>query len=101
MKAAAVNPLDLLILTASIKLIENYSMPVTLGYDAAARKQGKEYRFLFVHSDGAQLQKITKIVERNHIIPAIDSHVFSLSQANDALRLVAKGAVNGKVIIKL
>lgn len=27
-------------------------------YDKAARKQGKEYRFMFVRSDGAQLQKI-------------------------------------------
>lgn len=29
-------------------------------YDTAARKQGKEYRFLFVHADGAQLKKSPK-----------------------------------------
>lgn len=70
-------------------------------YDKEARKQGKEYRFLFVRSDGAQLQKITKIVEKQHIIPAIDSRIFSLTQVGDALQLVAKGALNGKVIIQL
>lgn len=33
-------------------------------YDKAAEKQGKEYRFLFVRANGAQLQKITEIVEQ-------------------------------------
>lgn len=70
-------------------------------YDKAAKKQGKEYRFVFVRSDGAQLRKIAEIVERQQIKPAVDSRVFTLDQANDALRLVAKGSLNGKVIIQL
>ena len=70
-------------------------------YDKAAGKQGKEYRFLFVHSDGAQLQKITEMVEQQQIRPAIDPRIFSLSQANEALQLVAKGPINGKVILQL
>lgn len=70
-------------------------------YDKAAKKQGKEYRFVFVRSDGAQLRKIAEIVEQQQIKPAVDSRVFTLDQANDALRLVAKGPLNGKVIIQL
>ncbi len=70
-------------------------------YDKAAKMQGKEYRFLFVRSDGAQLQKITEIVEKNQIVPAIDPHAFTLEQVNDALRLVAQGKINGKVIIQM
>ena len=70
-------------------------------YDKAAKKQGKEYRFVFVRSDGAQLRKITEIVEQQQIKPAVDPRVFALDQANDALRLVAKGPLNGKVIIQL
>ena len=70
-------------------------------YDKAAQKQGKEYRFLFVRSDGAQLQKITEIVKQQKIQPAVDSRVFSLEQANEALRLVAKGPLNGKVILQM
>lgn len=70
-------------------------------YDKAAKKQGKEYRFVFVRSDGAQLRKIAEIVEQQQIKPAVDPRVFALDQANDALRLVAKGPLNGKVIIQL
>lgn len=70
-------------------------------YDKAAQKQGKEYRFLFVRSDGVQLQKITEIVEQQKIQPVVDSRVFSLEQANEALRLVAKGPLNGKVILQI
>lgn len=70
-------------------------------YDKAAQNQGKEYRFLFVRSDGAQLQKITEIVEQQKIQPAVDSRVFSLEQANEALRLVAKGPLNGKVMLQM
>lgn len=70
-------------------------------YDKAARRQGKEYRFLFVRADGAQLQKITEIVERQQIMPAVDTRLFSLAQADEALQLVAKGPLNGKVILPM
>ena len=70
-------------------------------YDKAARKQGKEYRFLFVRSDGEQLRTITEIVEKEQSNPAVDSRMFSLEQADEALRLVSEGALNGKVIIRL
>lgn len=74
---------------------------VGMKYDKAAKKQGKEYRFLFVRSDGEQLQKITQMVEKHRIMPAIDSRLFSLAQANEALHLVAEQSLNGKVIIQL
>ena len=70
-------------------------------YDRAARKQGKAYRFLFVREDGAQLRTITEIVERRHITPRVDPHPFTLETARDALRLVAEGHPNGKVIVQI
>lgn len=70
-------------------------------YDKAAQKQGKEYRFVFVRSDGAQLRKITEIVEQQQIKPAVDSRRFSLEQAEEALQLVAKGPLHGKVVLQL
>lgn len=70
-------------------------------YDKAAGKQGKEYRFLFVRSNGAQLNKITEIVEQQQIRPAIDSRIFSLPEINEALQLVSEGPINGKVIIQM
>lgn len=70
-------------------------------YDLSARRQDKEYRFVFVHADGAQLRRITEIVEHNHIVPAVDPHTFSLEEINDAMRLVAVGPINGKVIVRM
>lgn len=70
-------------------------------YDSAAAKQGKEYRFMFVRSDGKQLKRITEIVEKYKIMPDIDSRIFSLSQVDEAIRLVANGKLNGKVVIKM
>ena len=70
-------------------------------YDSAARKQGKEYRFMFVRSSGDQLKQITEIVEKYHIMPDIESRTFSLSQVNEALELMANGKLNGKIIIKM
>lgn len=70
-------------------------------YDKLAQKEGKEYRFIFVRSDGDQLKRVTKIIEDNNIVPEIDSHIFTLDQANDALKLVDNGHINGKVLLRL
>lgn len=70
-------------------------------FDKAAQKEGKEYRFLFVRADGNQLQKVTEIVEKKHIMPDVDTHIFSLSQTNEAIRLVMQGKLDGKVVIRL
>lgn len=70
-------------------------------FDSAARKQGKEYLFLFVRSNGEQLERVTAIVEKYNIRPDIDSRIFSLSQVNEALMLIANGKLNGKVIIRM
>lgn len=56
---------------------------------------------MFVRSDGEQLKKITQIVEKNNIIPQVDNHIFSIEQVNEALKLVANGHTNGKVVIKM
>lgn len=70
-------------------------------YDKEAQKQGKEYRFVFVRSDGEQLRKITEIVEQQQVKPAVDPRIFSLEQAEEALRLVANGQLHGKVVLRL
>lgn len=70
-------------------------------FDSAARKQGKEYCFMFVRSSGDQLKRVTEIVEKYHIMPDIESRTFSLSQVNEALELMANGKLNGKIIIKM
>lgn len=69
-------------------------------YDKLVRKEEKEYRFIFVRADGEQLKEITRIVEENNIVPTIDSRIFTIEEANEALQLVASGKTNGKVIIQ-
>ena len=71
-----------------------------LKYDMMARNQGKEYRFLFVRADGMQLEKITRMVGTEKIVPQIDSRKFDLMQINDAVRLVHEGHTSGKVMIR-
>lgn len=71
-----------------------------LKYDMMARHQGKDYRFLFVRADGIQLEKITRMVETEKIVPQIDSRKFDLLQINEAVRLVHEGHTSGKVIIR-
>lgn len=70
-------------------------------YDRAARRQGKAYRFLFVRADGRQLEEITRLVEEKGIVPRIDPPGFDLSRINDAMKLVAEGHPNGKVIVSV
>nr|WP_153733398.1 NADP-dependent oxidoreductase [Sporosarcina obsidiansis] len=69
-------------------------------FDKKAKKKGVQYRFIFVRADGKQLEKITKIIEENNIIPAIDPTNFTIEDINDALNLVANGHTKGKVVIK-
>ena len=45
-------------------------------------------------------KEITRIVEENNIVPSIDSRIFTIEEAGEALKLVASGHTNGKVIIK-
>lgn len=69
-------------------------------YDNKAKKKGVQYRFIFVRSDGAQLDKLRKIIEENQIVPAVDPTEFRIEDINNALALVAKGHPKGKVIIR-
>lgn len=68
-------------------------------YDNKAKKLDVEYRFIFVRSDGAQLKEITKIIEKNNIVPPIHPTLFTIGNVNEALELVANGRPKGKVII--
>lgn len=70
-------------------------------YDKEAEKQGKKYKFLFVRADGNQLKKLTEIIEKNNIKPLIDEHTFTLDNINDALNMLDKGNINGKIIVEI
>jgi NADPH:quinone reductase-like Zn-dependent oxidoreductase len=68
-------------------------------FDKKAKEKGVDYHFIFVRSDGEQLKKVTDIIEKNVIVPAIDDTDYRLEDINLALQRVATGHPNGKVTI--
>ena len=65
---------------------------------AARRELG--YEFLFMSASGAQLQRITALVEAGAIRPVVD-RVFPFAQTNEAMAYVETGRARGKVVVKL
>ncbi len=73
---------------------------VGAGLDRKAKRRGATYSFLFVQSNGAQLQRITALIETTGLRPTIDK-VFTLEQANDALQHIATSSSSGKTVLTM
>ena len=71
-----------------------------LKFDKMAAKKNQKYYFLFVESNGKQLEKVSRIFEEKKIKPSVDT-VFELSDVNKALDKVDKGGSKGKTLIKI
>lgn len=69
--------------------------------DRLAKQHDVDYHFIFVRSDGAQLREVTRIIEKNRIVPAIDPTEFNLATINQAQTFLATGHPKGKVVITL
>ncbi len=69
-------------------------------FDKLASKKNQNYYFLFVESNGPQLEKVSKIFEQNNILPSIDE-IFELNDINKALKKVDSRGSKGKTIIKI
>lgn len=65
-----------------------------------ARRAKVRFAFMFMASNGSQLDIITSLVEAGVVRPVID-RVFPLEATNDALDFVEKGRAKGKVVIKI
>ena len=63
-----------------------------------AKKYGVSYDFIFVESNGKQLQEVADIFENLKIKPSIDS-IYSFKDINAALEKVANGNSKGKTIV--
>ena len=69
-------------------------------YDKMAAANNQKYLFIFVHEDGAGLEKISEIFMDSHIEASVDE-VFDLDDVNKALKKVASGGSRGKTVLKL
>ncbi len=66
--------------------------------DAMAKRYGVHYDFIFVESNGKQLQEVADIFEKLEIKPSIDT-VYPFEEVNDALQKVANGHSKGKTVL--
>ena len=69
-------------------------------YDKMASARNQKYFFIFVHEDGAGLERISDIFKDTHLEASVDE-VFGLDDVNKALKKVASGGSKGKTILKI
>ena len=69
-------------------------------FDKLAGKYGISYDFIFVESNGKQLQEVADLFEKLKIKPSIDT-VYTLEEVNSALNRVANGRSKGKTVITM
>lgn len=67
-------------------------------FDKMADKYGVHYHFIFVESNGAQLQEVADLFSKLEIKPYIDT-VYPFEEVNSALDKVANGRSRGKTIL--
>lgn len=67
-------------------------------FDTLAKKYNIYYHFIFVQSNGRQLQEVANIFEKLKIKPSIDT-VYSFEEVNKALDKVANGRSRGKTVL--
>ena len=73
---------------------------LSFGIRKKAKKRGISYSFVFMRANGAQLSKITSLIESG-IIRAVVDRVFLFASANQALAYVETGRARGKVVVKV
>ncbi|WP_159868310.1 MULTISPECIES: NADP-dependent oxidoreductase [unclassified Raoultella] len=65
-----------------------------------AEKNNIDYSFLFIRSDGKQLEEIARLVDAGNIRPIIDK-TFPFERTKSALEYLARGHAKGKVVITI
>lgn len=65
-----------------------------------ARRQRINYSFLLMRANGAQLSKITSLIEAGDIRPVIDQ-VFPFEKIPEALAHIQMGHAKGKLVVKM
>lgn len=69
-------------------------------FDRMAAKKNQKYYFLFVESNGRQLEEVSRIFAEKNIKPSVDE-TYSLNDVNKAMKKVDQGGSKGKTLIKI
>ncbi|MFT6867585.1 MAG: NADPH:quinone reductase-like Zn-dependent oxidoreductase [Cyclobacteriaceae bacterium] len=93
---SVVGPLD----EASAKMfgMADYKLPEELA--KASREKDAEYKFIFMHPNGAHLDEIKSMIEDEKIKPIIDK-VYPFSESIEAFLHLASGRAKGKIVVKI
>ena len=93
---SVVGPLD----EASAKMfgMADYKLPEELAN--ASSEKNAEYKFIFMHPNGAHLNEIQSMIEDEKIKPIIDK-VYPFSESIEAFEHLATGRAKGKIVIKI
>jgi NADPH:quinone reductase-like Zn-dependent oxidoreductase len=91
-----VGPLD----EASAKMfgMADYKLPEELA--KASSEKDAEYKFIFMHPNGAHLNEIKSMIEDEKIKPIIDK-VYPFSESIEAFNHLASGRAKGKIVVKI
>lgn len=68
--------------------------------DCLAHRRGQRYAFIFVHADGAGLDRVSRMFEHHEVHPTVND-VYDLAQVNDAMERVRRGGSNGKTLLRI
>ncbi|MBY5719980.1 NADP-dependent oxidoreductase [Rhizobium leguminosarum] len=79
-------------------LLQQVMRFLSFGIRRKSKRRGIGYSFLFMTANGAQLGKITALIEAGAIRTVID-RAFPFEKTNEALDYVETGRVKGKVVI--
>ena len=66
--------------------------------DNLLKKINGSYEFMFVTSNGNELEKITEIVSKNHVRPLVNERNFKLKDFNEVLNYFLNGKPKGKIV---
>ena len=69
-------------------------------YDKMAQRRGQHYRFVFVHEDGAGLDRVVELMGERKLEASVDA-VYPLDEVNSAMEKVAAGGSKGKTVLRM
>ena len=69
-------------------------------YDKMAQRRGQHYRFVFVHEDGAGLDRVVELMGDRKLEASVDA-VYPLDEVNSAMEKVAAGGSKGKTVLRM
>jgi NADPH:quinone reductase-like Zn-dependent oxidoreductase len=69
--------------------------------DRLAARKGQTYDFVFVHEDGAQLERVAELFPAERPLSVSIDGTYGLDQVNDALERVRSGHSQGKTLLRI